>query len=141
MTWWHDLNAPDAYRGDWYGELTNQISHTALGSLSAILWCMVAFALTGEMPVRSVVFLGIAGVYLAVEILVQRWAAGDSWFDAAMVCGGACMALLPFREAGIEGHLVILSFDPIVWAAIAGLWSVALFLRVSRRYLASRLSQ
>lgn len=134
---WQELNSPDSFDTDWYGESTNQYSHTLLGCICAGLWCVISFALTGEMPVREVVFSGIAISYLSIELFVQKWKHGDSWFDSLMVCCGAAAVLLPFREAAIDDGIIILSFHPGSWAAVFSLWSIALTLRVRRRYLAS----
>lgn len=139
--WWYDLNTPDDYRADWYGELTNQLSHTFLGVMVALVWCVSAWAITGAMPIRSWVILGIGIGYLGVEILVQRWRAGDSWFDSAMVMSGAAGVLLPLQETGVSGRVIHLDFDPAMWLAVALPWAAALLVRVNRRYSASALTQ
>lgn len=141
MTWWDEINRPEAFRNDWYGELTNQLAHTMLGLMLALAWCVSAWALTGAMPLRSWVILGIGAGYLAVEIGVQRWRAGDSWFDALMVMSGAAGVLLPLEETGVTGRIVHLDFDPALWLAVAIPWSAALTLRVARRYSASVVTQ
>lgn len=141
MTWWHDLNTPDAYRDDWYGELVNQCGHTLLGCVSAVTVCMVFFAFAGEMPYRTAVVALCIGAYLAVELFAQGWRAGDAWFDSLMFSAGVGGAVLPFREASVHGWTATLQFDPRLWAAIAGPWSVMLFLRVRRRYIASQVTQ
>lgn len=141
LGFWRDLNAPDSFARDWYGELTNQLSHTFLGLMLALFWCVSAWAMFGEMPVRSWVILGIGAGYLAWEALVQRWLSGDSWFDAAMVMSGAAGVLLPLKEAGVSGRIIHLDFDPVMWLAVFAPWSSALSLRVWRRYLASAATQ
>lgn len=137
----NSLTEPDAFRNDWYGELTNQLSHTFLGMMLSVGWCVLAWATIGEMPIRSWVIIGLGMGYLGYEMLCQRWLSGDSWFDALMVMSGAAGVLLPLHETGVTGRVVHLDFDPVMWLAVAVPWSVVLIIRVGRRYLASRLTQ
>jgi hypothetical protein len=136
LNWWNELNRPDDFREDWYGELTNQAAHTLLGAVLACGWCVAAFGLLGEMPYRSIVLGTMAVGYLAVEAIIQRWVDGDSWFDAAMFVAGGAGALLPMREVAVIGPVVRLDFDTRVWVAVAVPWALALILRVGKRYVA-----
>lgn len=133
---WRDLNTPDAFRRDWYGELTNQCGHTLLGALAAVLLCVVWRVAHGEMPYIGAVLFVVLVPYLAVEITVQGWKSGDSWFDSLMVALGAAV-VLPFREVGVDGHLTILALDHRSFLSLFALWAVLLGARVARRYVAN----
>lgn len=141
MAFWRDLNTPDSFERDWYGELTNQISHTALGAALATAVCAVWYLVLGELPFRSWVFLGLFAGYLGVEIWGQGWTAGDSWFDSLMFGLGAAWAIMPFEETTLVGWKVVVTFDPLMWLGIFAIWSALLFFRVKRRYIASVVTQ
>lgn len=141
LGFWRELNTPENFVRDWYGELTNQFAHTLLGVVLAVGVCSIWQLVAGELPYRTWVFLGLFAGYLSVEILVQGWTPGDSWFDAIMFSLGVAGAIMPFQEAAISGRLVMVTFGPLIWIAIAGVWSAILFARVARRYIASGATQ
>lgn len=132
---WHDLNTPDDFRDDWYGELTNQCGHTLLGVVVALLIVCAWREVTGEMPVRSWAFVAVFVPYaVGIEWLRQAWRAGDSWFDALMVAVGASAVLLPWREVyAVEGGTVVYLQHRYMLGIVA-VWAVMLSLRVARRY-------
>jgi len=141
MGFWRDLNTPDNFARDWYGELTNQLAHTLLGVVLAVGVCAVWQVVAGELPYRAWVFLSLFAGYLGVEMWVQGWSPGDSWFDAIMFSLGVAGAIMPFEETAISGRFVVVTFDPLIWLAIALVWSALLFARVMRRYIASGVTQ
>jgi len=137
-TWWQELNTPDANPRDWYAELTNQCGHALLGLSAAALIMCAWFALDGEMPYRSAVAALVLGAYLAVEKYVQGWRPGDSWFDTLMVACGVAASTCPWREMAIDGWAVQVSMRVDTMLMIIAFFAAALFLRVRRRYIASR---
>lgn len=131
---WRDLNTPDNFARDPYGELTNQLGHTMLGMLLTTLFLCAWRETQGEMPVRSWTFLAVFLPYvIGVEWVRQKWVAGDSWFDSIMVALGSAAALLPFKEVEITGHRTAISFDHRTMLALMAVWSLFLFLRVLKR--------
>ena len=141
MKWWHELNRPEANPHDWYGELTNQSGHALLGIVASVAILAGWYLVAGEMPARWVVVLLVMLPYLAVEVYIQGWRPGDSWFDAFMVGCGVAAALCPWREIEPSGATVTIALHVPTLAGIVGLFCAALFLRVRRRYLASQVQQ
>lgn len=85
----------DDFAGNWYGWLTNQISHIGLGVLLTIISCGVYFHLAGEFPVKWQAWALISALYLWSEV-ARGWAGWDSVEDSVFVClygsGGAFLA-------------------------------------------------
>jgi hypothetical protein len=135
MGFWRDINTPSAFERDWYGELTNQAGHTLLGMVSTILFLCAWREINGEMPYRTWAFASCFLFYvLGIEVAVQRWLPGDSWFDSMMFGFGAAGALLPYEEVGVVGNTTTVTFDHRYMAGIILAWSVILGARVKKRY-------
>lgn len=131
---WRDLNTPDNFRNDWYGELTNQISHTFLGAMAFITFCDVWFLVSGGMPFRSYAFIACFLAYaVGIEVIVQRWMPGDSWFDSLMFAFGAAGAALPVQEVSAAEWSVGLEYTPAYRLSIMAIWFAFLLVRVRRR--------
>ena len=138
--WWFDLNTPDDFAGNWYGELTNQMGHTLLGLVCMASACIAWREVFGEMPVRSWAFGAVFLTYaVLVEWMLQRWKPGDSWFDSVMFGFGAAV-VLPFREIEVSGDVTAVALDHRYLLGIIAAWAVLLFFRVRRRYLASEVT-
>lgn len=136
---WRELNTPDNFARDWYGELTNQCGHTLLGVLSAVTFCDVWFLVTGEMPVRSWVFLAVFLPYaLGIEAIVQRWKPGDAWFDSLMFGFGAAGIILPVKEVAAAWPVSTVDYTPHVRLILMAAWAVILYARVRKRYDANK---
>ena len=124
------LFEPDAFRDDWYGELTNQMGHALLGIILSAGFCLTYNALAGEMPHR-VLALVVVGLPYPVfwEWLRQGCTPGDSYFDSAMYICGVLGPLVAFRE--IEPGLIEPQAGPFF--TLLTVWAFALFIRVRKR--------
>lgn len=90
---------PDNFHGDWYGWLTNQISHIALGMAGVGALCFLALVVFGEFPGRRATWVLFAGGYMLYEMSVQRWNGVDTVEDWIFVAGyGAGGLLHTLRE-------------------------------------------
>jgi hypothetical protein len=69
LAWFRSAFAQDDFARDWYGYLTNQISHIGLGIVLALATCIVWFWAFGEYPVKWAMWLAIAGGYAASEVI------------------------------------------------------------------------
>ena len=138
MNWWTDLNTSDNFASDWYGELTNQCGHALLGIIASVLILSTWHLFAGEMPARWAVVLAVLLPYIAVEVYAQGWRAGDSWFDTFAVGLGVAASVCPWRELSVSGPSVTVSLHVPTLLGIVLLFCAALFLRVRRRYIASR---
>lgn len=123
------LFKPDNFARDWYGELTNQMSHALLGVFFASALCLSYDWAMGEMPYRAVILPILILPYLLFEIVAHGWKAGDSWFDSLMYSCGALAPLVTFDE--IEPG--VLATDPVAFFAVSGFWVCALALRIKKR--------
>jgi hypothetical protein len=100
---------PDAFLNDWYGWLTNQASHIALGVFVTFFICLFAFWIGGEFPFRSDVFLYCLSAYLFFEVFIQGWRWFDTIEDTVFVVGygvGAPLAALHEVQAGQSAVMV-----------------------------------
>lgn len=84
---------------DWYAYATNQISHVGIGILWVWIVCLVSFAVVGDLPYRSEIFVGVALIYLAKELVIDRWSGFDTVEDFLfLVVYGAGGTLVSFRQ-------------------------------------------
>lgn len=116
------LFKPDSFRDDWYGWLTNQLSHTLLGIVAASVVCCVFFLVAGEYPYRIHVWILITVVYVSRETWRRgvRW---DSLEDTVFVCGyGAGSTLHAFQE--VSPGLSMVTLSPLSLLAPATLLTV-----------------
>lgn len=92
--------APDNFRAQPYGYLTNQLGHIGLGVLLVFLASRGWFEIAGEYPVKWHVWLSITAIYLGlVEWWAQGWRKWDTIEDAWFTCVyGAGAPLTAFRE-------------------------------------------
>lgn len=95
---------PDAFPRDWYGWLTNQVSHIGLGLFLVWATSLVAYVLAGEFPYRWGVWWLIFVTYTLHELFAQRWHGWDTVEDILFVvfysAGGTLLAFVEF-EAGL----------------------------------------
>ena len=111
-----NLFSPDNFKGDWYGWLTNQVSHTFLGIFLVFFASMAGFSALGEFPVKLNMLIAIGAVYiLFVELYLQGWRGFDTIEDSMFVVGygaagplAASFELLPGKAA------IIMDLDPLV---------------------------
>jgi hypothetical protein len=98
LAWFRSAFAQDDFARDWYGYLTNQISHIGLGIVLALATCIAWFWVFGAYPVKWAMWLAITGGYAASEVI----RGGDPWDafeDGCFVClYGAGGAFLVFAE-------------------------------------------
>lgn len=131
---WGIIHAPDDFRADPYGELTNQLGHTMLGILLTLFIVGGWREAAGEMPYRvPVFFVAVFGYLLTVEMLAQRWTPGDSAFDGLMVAFGAGGVLFPLKEVRPTGTTTLLELNHHLLVWIMSAWAVCLAVRVARR--------
>lgn len=101
------LTDPDDFAGDWYGWLTNQISHIGLGVFLTFALCAVYWLINDEMPYRTSVYMVIATGYFAFEIYVQGWRGFDTVEDSVFTVGyGTSAILAAFQEINIGSPMV-----------------------------------
>lgn len=89
--------AQDDFRGDWYGYLTNQVSHIGLGVALAVAVSFAGLHIWGEYPIKLHAWALILAVYVSTEVL-RGWSGWDSAEDTAFVTYGATGVFLVFRE-------------------------------------------
>lgn len=115
----------------WYGSALNQIGHGWLGIVLSALLSGACAVLFGELPHKAAVMGGLIGAYLCMEIFIQGWRAGDSWFDSAKFALGVSLTQLPFQETGIPLRVDV---NPVVLISILALSIALLALRSLKRY-------
>lgn len=126
---------PNSFPNDWYGWLTNQVSHVFLGIFAVFVFSMVGFAIFGEFPVKTHMLAVIGFLYIAiVELWLQGWRGLDTIEDSVFVIGygasgalGASAEIMPGRSAIIMELGPLLPFFYIFTAhVIAGvLWRIS----------------
>ncbi len=99
MTPLRNLFEASSFDGDWYGWLTNQVSHIFLGLALVFVSCFLWLAAVGEFPYRLHTWLSLVTLYLAYEWAFQGW----RWFDTVedtlfVTFYGAGGALYTFHE-------------------------------------------
>ena len=131
LKWFRENFAQDDFAGDWYGYLTNQVSHMALGLMMALVLSLVWFVFMGEMPIKWQAWLACLGLYLGLE-LVRGWNGWDSVEDTVFTAGyGSGGAFLIFSE--LAPGEPFLGFNILVAAGLAFVAAVHLILGVIRR--------
>lgn len=129
LTWLRRTFTQDDFADDWYGWLTNQISHMGLGILAALIFSAAWFHAAGEFPVKVTAWAGIVGGYAMTEA-ARGWRKWDSFEDTIFVCGyGAGGAFLVFNEVAPGTPYLVMSLSdvgPVVGLAIVhlvvGVW-------------------
>ena len=108
---------PQAFEGDAYGYLTNQISHGYLGIVLTTYLVFSIFLLTGTYPQQGpAVICIIMAYFLLWEIGVQGWRGWDSLEDTLFVSSGAAMYLFIEMDIVIFRLVGILTIMNIVVA-------------------------
>ncbi len=129
LTWFRTAFSQDDFADDWYGWLTNQISHIGLGVFLALAVSALWFAAAGEFPVKWHAWGLIVLAYGWLEA-VRGGSIRDALEDIAFVClYGAGGAFLVFTEVSPgQPHLVLSISDvlPVLGIAAAhiggGVW-------------------
>lgn len=99
----------DDFVDDWYGWLTNQISHLSVGVMAALAVSVAWYYIEGEFPFKVVLWPLLLGVYVLGEI-VRGWKSWDSIEDTIFFAGyGAGGALLVFSEITPGQPMLIVS--------------------------------
>jgi hypothetical protein len=129
IRWFRKHFEQDDFRGDWYGWLTNQCSHIALGLFLAGAVSLIWFVMAGEMPRKWAGWAACLGLYLSLE-LVRGWHGWDSFEDTAFTAGyGSGGAFILFSEIRVGDP--VLAFDLQLASGIASVaaghlvWGVA----------------
>ena len=102
-----NILSADSFTNDWYGWLTNQVSHIALGILFAIIISMGSFLIIGELPHRHDVMYLTAFVYAAFEVVGQGWRGFDTLEDFAFV-------VLYGAGGGLASSAEIIPGEPLI---------------------------
>ncbi|WP_158963890.1 hypothetical protein [Chachezhania sediminis] len=107
------LGRASRFSGDAYGYAGNVAAHVLIGIGSVLMAAQAAQWMIGEYPYRWRIWIGIAVLYAAKEIIIDRWNGFDTVEDFAFVAiygaGGTCMS---FR-AMPPGYTDI-RFDPAI---------------------------
>lgn len=130
------LGSASSFSKDWYGYLTNQFSHVGVGIFAAWLVCLAAFLISGDLPYRWQVFVGIAVVYGVKELIVDTWKGRDTIEDFLfVVVYGAGGTLNSFRQIdAFSSNVVFNIFDALPFLAVC---ITHLFLGVALRWRAA----
>lgn len=139
MNWWRELRRQSDFLGDWYGALTNQVAHTAMGAFFAALFASVYRLGFGEMPPRPGMIATVTVVYACIELIWQRYENKDSLIDIYMVFIGSAMISLPFYQVGLlPGGVTVLHFLHWSFLYVSVAWLVVLIPYVILRGLSKR---
>ena len=133
MIEWFRRNFPqDDFSKDWYGYLTNQVSHVGLGLFMATFVAIGFFVVAGEMPGKWAAWVVCFATYMAME-LVRGWNGWDSVEDTIFTAGyGAGGAFLLFSE--VTPGDPVLSVDIVPAGVLAAVMVLHLILGVARRW-------
>ena len=99
----------DDFANDWYGWVTNQLGHIALGVFLVFVAALVGFLHVGEMPQKVAIYALILTGYVCFELGVQGWRGWDTIEDTVFTAGygaGAILAGFTEIEAG-QPHLAV----------------------------------
>lgn len=110
------LFTSDSFPNDWYGWLTNQVSHVFLGIFAVFVVSMAGFAFWGEFPVRTHMLLLIGVIYLLlIEVWLQGWRGWDTLEDTIFVVGyGAAGPLSAAAELEVGTTKIIMDLSPLL---------------------------
>lgn len=113
---------PDDFSGDWYGYLTNQISHVSLGVFFTWFSTLISVLMSGEFPYKWQVFFALLSIYLIYEITYQGWNGLDTIEDLTFFgVYGVGGTLLAFSEFDADLSLAMLDVQsPKLMFAILG---------------------
>lgn len=98
LEWFKIAFFQEDFEHDWYGWLTNQISHMSAGIFAALIVSAAWFQIIGEFPLKIFAVPLIAGIYIALEIY-RGWFGWDSIEDTIFFAVyGTGGAFLVFSE-------------------------------------------
>lgn len=100
---WSELKTPDSYSKDWYGYLTNQVSHLALGFATACVMSNLHFMVFGEFAEKWALWFAIAVCYATFELTGQGWRGKDTiedWIFVSVYGAGVPIAVFSEIEKG-----------------------------------------
>lgn len=114
LEWFRSAFVQDDFAGDWYGWLTNQISHMATGILAALVVSTGWYAIAGEFPLKVVAVPLIALAYVVGEVL-RGWSGRDSIEDTAFFAVyGSGGAFLVFSEVTPGSTYLLVSVSNVM---------------------------
>ena len=114
LAWFRTAFAQDDFAGDWYGWLTNQVSHLAGGVLAALVVAAGWYGLAGEFPLKVLAVPVIGAVYVWGEGL-RGWMGWDSIEDTLFFAGyGAGGAFLVFSEVTPGNPYLLVSISNVI---------------------------
>lgn len=105
-----NLFTPNFFRDDWYGYLTNQISHVSLGVFLTWALCFFCFLILDGLPYKTSIFFTLTILYFLYELLFQGWQGVDTvedWVFFSLY--GVLGTVLAFTEFSVGLGLVTLS--------------------------------
>lgn len=131
------LLTPSNFLDDWYGWLTNQVSHIFLGLFLVFVFSMAGFWAFGEFPYKINMLIAIGAVYfLGVEMALQGWRGFDTIEDTIFVVGygasgalGASIEVMPGKTTIIMDLQPLLPFFYVLTAHLIAGVSWRLFIR------------
>lgn len=125
----------DSFRDDWYGYLTNQVSHVALGTIFTWAATVFALAVAGEFPYKAHLFLVLSGLYLFYEILYQGWAKWDTiedWIFFSLYGVGGTVLTFDEFDKGSSLATFDISAPTLIFPIIGAHLLVGIFIRWRR---------
>lgn len=134
QAFWKEINTPSDFRGDPYGELTNQCAHTFLGILFAGAFCLASLVWFGAFPEKEIVGVVVTLPYLLGELFAQRWRGWDTISDVFFYAVGGYGLLASLSEVVIDGA-IYLEPRPIAFALALGAFTFVMFLRLRVRVI------
>ncbi len=124
---WRDLTTPEDFRDDWYGWVTNKISHIALGFMLAAVPSAIWLSGNGEFPQKAWLWPLIALAVAAFQIGAQGWNGWDTiedWTFIAVFGAGQTVAVFT-QFYPQDGILTVSIWHGLPFWAIITAWLVA----------------
>lgn len=141
-TVWAYLNTPSAFLNNWYGELCDQIGHTAAATAAVAIVTSVSLLIWQDLPYKFVLASLVVVPYVfGIEWGEQGWYGWDSAFDSLMWTIGAIWPAATFSYVGIGpegaallGHdlagQVLMTFHPWGFLGCLALWFIVMIPRL-----------
>lgn len=124
LEWFRSTFVQDDFKTEWYGWLTNQVSHMAAGIFTALVVSTGWYAIEGEFPLKVLAVPLIASVYVLGEVL-RGWSWRDSIEDtiffAAYGSGGAFLVFSEVKPGSPDLLVSVLNVMPILGIVAAHL--------------------
>ena len=134
---WAEINTPDDFYQDPYGEATNQLSHAALGALIVIAFCFAYEWWWGEFPMKPVAAIVVTLPYLLGEIFDQRWRGWDTIADVYFYSIGGYVVLASLSEVRAYERILLEPNPEAFGAFFAALFiglAIRIYPRAARKY-------